>query len=221
MRVLGVDGAKAGWVVVALEDGRFVGSSFVESFAEVLSDEAAIVGVDMPLGETKPGDRAADRAARALLGRQHVSVFTPPPLAASASETYEGGKVIARELTGKAFTTQAWNLLPKMVEIADPWREDPFRIREVHPECSFRSMCSTSFNAKKTWRGLVERLRALRDNGIDLLDAKHEIGGARPDDVVDAAAVAWSAHRVATGVAASLPDPPELDAAGRPVAIWY
>jgi predicted RNase H-like nuclease len=40
------------------------------------------------------------------------------------------------------------------------------------------------------------------------------------DDVLDAAASAWSAQRIATGKALCLPGPPEL-ADGREGAIWY
>jgi predicted RNase H-like nuclease len=39
--------------------------------------------------------------------------------------------------------------------------------------------------------------------------------------VLDAAAAAWSADRIATGTAKALPDPPELTTAGRRIAIWY
>ena len=45
-------------------------------------------------------------------------------------------------------------------------------------------------------------------------------GQAPPDDVLDAAAVAWSAHRMATGTAQSHPNPPE-EANGHRIAIWY
>jgi predicted RNase H-like nuclease len=40
------------------------------------------------------------------------------------------------------------------------------------------------------------------------------------DDVLDAAAAAWSANRIAKGEAVSLPDPPESKD-GLQVAIWY
>jgi predicted RNase H-like nuclease len=40
------------------------------------------------------------------------------------------------------------------------------------------------------------------------------------DDVLDAAAVAWTANRIAVGIASTLPDPPE-QVGGRRVAIWY
>jgi predicted RNase H-like nuclease len=46
-------------------------------------------------------------------------------------------------------------------------------------------------------------------------------GQAAPDDILDAAAVAWTAHRVATGTAHSHPDPPEKTERGELVAIWF
>jgi predicted RNase H-like nuclease len=41
------------------------------------------------------------------------------------------------------------------------------------------------------------------------------------DDVLDAAAAAWSAHRIALGIAGRVPEAPELDAEGRAVEILY
>ena len=222
MRVLGLDGAKAGWVVVVVEDGHFVEWFVVESFAEVVSDPAPVIGVDTPLGETTPGNRAGEGAARSWLGPKHASVFTPPPLAAADARDYDEAKRITLELTGKKISKQAWYLLPKMLDVVGHWRSQPDRIREVHPECSFRAMRGTALeSSKKTGTGIAERLRLLRDHGIDMVAGHHDAKGVAPDDLVDAAAVAWTAHRIASGEARSLPDPPECDAAGRAVAIWY
>jgi predicted RNase H-like nuclease len=72
---------------------------------------------------------------------------------------------------------------------------------------------------KKSAAGALQRLELLRGAGIELT-ALDEAGPAPLDDVLDAGAAAWSAHRIATGSAKSLPHPPEeLD--GYPVAIWY
>ena len=222
VRVLGLDGAKRGWVVVALEDGHLVESRVVESFAEVVADPAVVIGVDTPLGETAAEGRAAETAARSWVGPRHSSVFTPPPLAAADARDYEDAKRVAAELTGRKITKQAWYLLPKMRDVVAHWRREPDRIREVHPECSFRAMRGEPLHStKKTWGGLAERLLLLRHHGVDLIAGPNDIEGVAHDDVVDAAAVAWTAHRVARGVAVSLPDPPERDADGRPVAIWY
>jgi predicted RNase H-like nuclease len=40
------------------------------------------------------------------------------------------------------------------------------------------------------------------------------------DDILDAAAVAWSATRIARGQADSFPRPPQPDDTGQPIAIW-
>jgi predicted RNase H-like nuclease len=40
-------------------------------------------------------------------------------------------------------------------------------------------------------------------------------------DTLDAAAVAWSARRIAAGEAAVLPDPPQRDERGGEIAIRY
>ena len=40
-------------------------------------------------------------------------------------------------------------------------------------------------------------------------------------DVVDAAAVAWTARRIAAGQAEVVPDPPQTDVTGREIAIRY
>jgi predicted RNase H-like nuclease len=38
---------------------------------------------------------------------------------------------------------------------------------------------------------------------------------------LDAAAVAWSAQRIAVGAANCLPDPPERNERGQRLAIWF
>ena len=58
-----------------------------------------------------------------------------------------------------------------------------------------------------------------RDAGVVVPDAV-EVPAA-PDDVLDAAVVAWTAARIGAGVACSLPDPPQVDEEGHPLAIWY
>lgn len=65
----------------------------------------------------------------------------------------------------------------------------------------------------------MERRRLLASEGIELPDTI-EADQAAGDDVLDAAAAAWSAARKWRGEAKCLPaDPPMQD--GRHVAIWY
>jgi predicted RNase H-like nuclease len=95
------------------------------------------------------------------------------------------------------------------------------RFREVHPEVSFRAMNESRPLGcrKKSAGGALLRADLLQKAGIDLTGLK-DAAHAPLDDVLDAAAAAWAAQRIATGAAQSLPDPPE-EIDGYPVAIWY
>ena len=94
------------------------------------------------------------------------------------------------------------------------------RVFEVHPEVSFCGLAGEWLGwSKKSWNGLLLRRRLLADAGIVLPDAIPDLAAAVADDIVDAAVVAWSARRIASGEARALPDPPE-EFGGRRVAIW-
>jgi predicted RNase H-like nuclease len=74
---------------------------------------------------------------------------------------------------------------------------------------------------KSTWAGLEARRAVLAGAGIvvpaDLGEAGRRAG---PDDVLDAAAVAWTTRRLVAGTARSFPSPPVVLAGGRRQAIW-
>ena len=209
MRVAGVDGTKGGWVAIVLDDGRFVADHLprpVESDFVELAD-ADVVAVDIPIGF---GPRQADSAARAFLSGAASTVFTAPP----------------RELLERPFgpglglSAQAHALGPRILHVTELARSDR-RFREVHPEVSFRAMNDRRplRSRKKSAGGALERLELLRRHGIELAD----LGSASAvplDDVLDAAAAAWSAHRIATGEARSLPERPEIIDEYQ-IAIWY
>ncbi len=86
---------------------------------------------------------------------------------------------------------------------------------------SFRALAGETLRwSKKSWNGIHLRRRLLAEAGIVLPDVITEVDGAVADDIVDAAASAWSARRIANGSARSFPDPRE-ESNGRRVAIWY
>ena len=97
----------------------------------------------------------------------------------------------------------------------------PGLLYEVHPEVSFRHLGGAPMAyAKTTWNGQAARRTALVAHGIEVPDGIGVAGKAAPDDVLDAAVAAWSAHRIATGRAVSYPDPPQRSASGQEIAIW-
>jgi predicted RNase H-like nuclease len=209
MRVAGVDGTKGGWVAIVLEDGSFSRDDVlrpVETTFDELGD-CEVIAIDVPIGF---GPRQADAAARAFLEGAASTVFTTPPRDVLEVEFGPGLGVSA----------QAHAIGPRILHLTH-LAEGDARFREVHPEVSFRAMNERRplRHRKKSAGGALERIELLRREGIQL--SQLDAGGAVAlDDVLDAAAAAWSAVRIADGSAETLPNPPE-SVGGRDVAIWF
>ena len=220
MRVTGVDACRGGWVAVSL-DGRLrvEGARVHTSLAGVLDgDEARVVGIDMPLGLLESGWREADRLARGLLGPRRSSVFAIPPRAVWAQASYQAANQRCRELTGQGLAIQAWGLRAKLLE-ADQYRLTCGRpLYEVHPELAFCAMHGAPLvHSKHTAAGRDQRRELLGRIGVIL----PRVPRAPVTDTLDAAAVAWSAWRIATGEAVVVPGRPQRDGLGREIAIRY
>ena len=101
----------------------------------------------------------------------------------------------------------------------DAFVADP-RLHEVHPELSFQTMAGRPLrHGKKSWGGQTERRRLLAEAGIELPTFLGAVDAVPPDDVLDAAVVAWSALRIARGHASSFPGSPEQEDRGRLICI--
>ena len=242
MRVIGIDACRAGWAAVLVDDGEVAGVLAAAALAPVLAawPGAAAIGIDMPLGLVRRGWRDADRLAAARLGRHRSRVFAVPPAPVWDEPGHAAAVRRCRELTDPpaGFSRQAWNLKDKIREANELDSGGAAALHEVHPELAFAALGDGLPVAagKKTWNGQMTRRRLLDQAGLRLPD---DLAGAQarvapgaagqvipaglvpPDDILDAAAAAWSAGRIARGEAVSLPDPPGRDQAGRPLAIWF
>ncbi len=209
MKVVGLDGTKGGWVAVVLDDGRYTADHILRpleaSFGQFM--DAEVLAVDVPIGF---GPRRADAAAREFLRGAASTVFTTPTRAVLQVPFGPGLGVSA----------QAHALGPRILHVTEIARRDA-RLHEVHPEVSFRAMNDGRplRHRKKSAGGALERIELLRRHAVEPSPLT-AAASAPLDDVLDAAAAAWSAHRIACGEAESLPDPPDL-VDGRQVAIWY
>lgn len=169
------------------------------------------IGIDIPIGHDPMGVRQADVEARKFVGVRRSSVFPAPPAEALRAETYAAANTLLDARGLPKMSQQAWALIPKILEAAAVAANDA-HVFEVHPEVSFRAMAGEDLEwSKKSWNGLLLRRRLLAEAGIALPDVVPEVGAAVADDVVGAAAAAWSAHRIARGEARSLPDPSERE----------
>jgi predicted RNase H-like nuclease len=227
MKAMGIDACgKRGWVGILLIDGTY-GGSMVEFRLDALIARVAdcdAIAVDMPLGLAESDWRAADLHAREFLGpARRNSVFLTPPRAVWDEPDYAAASDRCRSILGKGISRQAYALGPKLREARTCWIADPERIHEVHPEVSFQALAGGDPlpYAKKSWRGQALRRSLLAAAGVLLPEALGEADSVPPDDILDAAAAAWSALRIATGSECCLPAVPEQDIDGRTVAIRY
>lgn len=220
MVVVGTDVWKRGWVAVTLGDGTVASVACHDSLADVVAAAATarVIGVDIPIGLPDPPPRAADAAARRFVGPRSSSVFDALPAPLTAATTYREALGECRSRYGRGISAQAFALRRRILEAA-VLAESDRRLREVHPEVSFTAMAGAHLDhPKRSWNGQMERSRLLARQGIHLPPTLEGGAGDVPvDDVLDAAAAAWSARRIADGTAATLPEDPE---AGEPV-IWY
>lgn len=225
-RVLGVDACKSGWVGIALSEGAV--SAYTAAEISGLVEEAAaggplaVIAVDIPIGLPDTGRRQADVLARKAVGPLWSSVFITPVRPALQAPDYETAADLSRRLAGEGISRQAFALQAKILQV-DRWmRETPHRVVEVHPEASFAELARAALPSRKSsWAGAILRRRLLAGAGISLPDDLGLAGEkAAVDDVLDAAAAAWTAERVLHGQARSAPSPPELFSDGLPSAIW-
>jgi predicted RNase H-like nuclease len=207
--VAGVDGCRAGWIVV--HDGC---ATVRHDFAAVLAalSDVAVVAVDIPIGlidEHVAGGREVDRAARVELGPKRSSVFSAPPRCALAARTLPDAR-----RRGARLTLQTLNLLPRIEDVDSVMtRELQSRVFEVHPELSFAAMAGGTpvLAPKRSAAGSKERRSLLRRAGVCVPERPT---GAAIDDLLDACALTWSARRLADGTAASPANPASRDARG-------
>jgi predicted RNase H-like nuclease len=224
MRAAGVDVWKARWVAIVLEDGQYE-DALVERGLGAMLDSlsgATAIGVDMPLGLPVGREpRHADAAARGFVGPgRGSSVFPVYPREVYMSDGRAAAAVKSMRMMGKSISQQAYAIGKRLLE-ADAVTAGRREVFEVHPEVSFCAMAGAPLTWGKTsWNGMHERVRLLRDQGIVLPVPILRAGDAGSADLLDAAAGAWSAARIASGHGRSLPDPPEA-VGGRQVAIWY
>ena len=209
MRIIGIDGCKAGWVV-ASADEHFKNLQFtiVERITEVLqrvTGGEAIVCIDIPIGLPDTLPRTCDLQARRLLQKRRSSVFPAPSRASLDGRDYDERCRLNVQACGKALSQQASAIIPKIREVDLAMRaEMQSWVREVHPEVCFATFVARLMEwAKKSREGEEERLASLRRKGLSLdpsiIRASLGASSVQVDDIVDAAAALITAQRIVSG----------------------
>jgi predicted RNase H-like nuclease len=208
---LGVDWASGCWVVTKTGDETLVTTepSILNVWHEH-GEEAEAMLVDMPIGLLESGTRACDEEARDYLGARGGTVFTIPPRPIVETEDYNE----ARDENGGSLGSQSWWLFPRIKEVdvcLQEWDQARDRTYESHPEICFDFLADGMGHSKDTKDGRDERLEVLEGHDLHsvvydcLRDREgeaewhHRISKGRRDDVLDAAAMAYTAEQLELG----------------------
>lgn len=216
--VLGVDGCRGSWVA-ALVRGTPAAAQLLGwhtgRFAALLRVPAAVVAVDIPIGLPERGRRVCDRAAKDRLPGAGSRVFFTGPRPAYDEADLAAANQLLRSRSEPALSAQAFALRAAILEV-DGCADDD-RVVEVHPEVSLACLAGRPLTAKRTARGVAQRVRAL-GGWVDVLAALEAAPPGVPvDDALDALAAAWSGVRWAVGAADVLGG--GTDGRGRPMRI--
>ncbi len=229
----GVDGCRKGWFRVCRDsDSQEIRFDVLETAEELVSTLPCpiVVAIDMPIGLPEAGARECDVAARQLLGPRRSSVFRAPIRPSLTATSRLEADSITRSVEGKGVSAQAWGIYGKVKSVDCALANDA-KLRsafcEVHPEVSFLAWNDRQPMAfsKKKREGRRERaVLAEAWLGEGIL-ARARGGELRKhladDDILDAIAALWTAHRIASGAAETLPESPPRDRAGLPMRIVF
>jgi len=231
---VGVDGAKSGWIAVWRANHLLEARVYPSPWSLVADHkQARIIAVDVPMGLSDQGARLADAEARRFVGgRRACSVFSSPVRGILDATSQPEASRRHRAIDGRGFGAQSFAILPKIREWDELLQCDSqarLTVREIHPEVSFAAL-NGGFGRglayrKKSPEGITLRKALLSPNfgspAMERLLGAVDRRLAAIDDVLDALAALWTAERIITGSAHSLPAEPEMDSAGLVSAIWY
>jgi predicted RNase H-like nuclease len=217
----GVVPCPAGWLVAG---GKLVGiqvypeePTLAATFRDVIDaiPQYAVIAVTLPIGlPSSPtrGGRAADVAARQILGFPHAgAIGSTPTRAALVARSYQA----ARKANGGLLDVVTWQQFAKIREVdaeMQPYMQR--RVYEVRPELSFYQLAEDEVlkHSKDSAAGRDEReslLRRRMPGSERIIDVSLE--GVRIGHLVDAAVTLWTARRIVARAISRVPEDPEWD----------
>ena len=231
MKYVGVDGCKGGWFVVWGDDGRWDFEVYVDFSALWQAHcDAGCILVDIPIGLARDSVRQADVQTRNLLGPRKSSIFNTPVREAVHALSKEAAKSINRQAVGKSLSEQSLGIMTKIKEVDLFLTVHPEAVEKVfesHPELCFAKAAGQPMRyAKKDVAGVLERYELLKRFVPDVRGFVERVRNSCPagvmagDDVFDALILAVIGGQ-GRGKLKSIPEPPEFDEKGLPMAIWY
>ncbi len=230
---MGIDGCRAGWFVVTLDESKNFEISIVEKITEVFIVKKNIpqILIDIPIGLPVTSKRACDKIARSYLTRMRSSsVFPVPGRKALYAADYQMACDINQQILGVKISKQTWNIRKKIIEVDQALVQSPSlkeHVRECHPEVAFWAMAGHQpmKYSKRSREGVAERLSWLKsvypqsDEIYETALRTYHRKFLSRDDIIDAIALAVTAAYALRLV--SIPENPQKDEQNMPMEIVY
>ncbi|MGA2404088.1 MAG: DUF429 domain-containing protein [Syntrophobacteraceae bacterium] len=228
--IRGVDGCQGGWLCLTanVNGGKPVAQIFPDAKSLLESAVGAITAIDIPIGLPSDKPRQCDIKARSLLGSRRSSVFPAPVRGAVKAPSYDLACAASEEACGKKLSKQTYALLPRIRELDCLLRQKPDLVNavfEVHPE-----VCFYYWNNRRPMRyskhsgfGFMERFQLVEQafgGSAENIRQSIKPKDASDDDILDALAALWTAHRIQSGNAVCVSTKQEQDKFGLPMQMW-
>lgn len=171
---VGIDGAREGWVAVALSEEGFEVELFetMEMLCERYVDSGSLL-VDMPIGlPESQQDMRPDAEARRWLSGRGSCIFNTPCRQAVYTDEYREASDTNRMILGKGLSKQSFSISGRIREVDLLLARQPKlreKLRESHPEIGFAALASEErfvmplYHGKQTDEGFWDRVEVLRD----------------------------------------------------------
>lgn len=229
MAVVGLDGCRRGWVAVRI-DGQSRTIHFLtesdSAIDELLRLRFRRAAVDMPIGLPERGYRDCDIEARKLLGANASRVFLGARRGMLTAQSQAKLNAALKRAGQPGVSAQLYGLKAKLREVDVFVRANPkIDLREAHPELVFQRLNrGQPVPRKRDAAGIGLRCALLRRDGFKDLDEwlsrRPRGSGAKPDDILDACAMAIAARSFSETRVVPRGAVPR-DATGLPMQIWY
>ena len=207
MEYIGIDGCKAGWFCIAIDEHRNWTCDIFPTISELINhfDAITLALIDIPIGLPQKNKRNCDIEARKKLTRTRSTSVFPIPSRNSiyASDYWHACELNLLDL-GVKVSKQTWNISDKIREVDQFILQNHLvksYLKEAHPELNFwgwNYKNSMKFN-KKSKKGIKERYNLLKQNlniTEDIFNTslkKFPRKSVLPDDIIDAMILALSA----------------------------
>ena len=190
----GIDGCRAGWVIVKGEFNKPVLTICDQN--ELTLDDAAFI--DIPIGlPDRAHRRITERYARKTLPSRSSSVFEVPCRQAVYAQDFITANKLNRNVLDKGISIQTWNICTKIRIVDRLLRKSNFsknQLYEAHPEICFYflSEFDKPLPTKKSAEGIKKRLEILSKWNPHLLELFHyallhyKRSELKQDDILDA-----------------------------------